>query len=288
MNNKNKEYNINKPIYIFILIIFMLLLFQVNIAFAQEVLEVKEWNVDLKPEYDDPRLLVVHEIEMKESVKFPFEMKFLIPKDAEIGMACEIMENGGHSCKPFDINDVGEFSELSYQVSSRPTLFFEYYTNAIEGDPDKKFDYLFKPFQNIESFKINIQQPKVAKDFKVNPVPMESFSDGEGFKYSILNYANLNPDKELSFKVNYNKPGNDTSVAKQEGLGQSAQQQNSGSGITSQGDNNQLILLLFFIGGIIFFSFGAMTFFNNNKKYRKKYYKGKSKYRKKKKKKRNR
>ncbi len=178
------------------------------------------------------------------------------------------MENGGHSCKPFEISDAGEYNEFSYTANSRPTLFFEYYTNLINGDLNKEFTYIFKPFQSIDNLAVNLQIPAAAKDFVVKPTANETRTDERGFTYNIYNYSSVEPNQSLVFDVAYTKSGNQPSVVKEQSIGT---QPNSQVGNSSTLFNNRTFLVLALGGAFIFFTIGVWSFYRISQKYYQRY-----------------
>lgn len=232
-----------KRIVFFVLaMIFILGLTIPNFAYAEEGMVLKDFSVDIWPEYDDPRVLVIYQgtfvnngsADFSGYVKYKIP-KFAIPKEGQINMACEIVNGGNHSCQPYKLEDKGDYVELSWKTTRiiKPgqeyPVFLEFYYDTIKGSPEKSFSYLFMPSYVIQNLNINIKQPLRTEDFQVDPKPLETTVDTKGFSNHKYSYTSLSPEDKIAFKVNYVKKDNEPSLQKD--IPQSAQ--SSGTSNTS-------------------------------------------------------
>ncbi len=181
-------------------------------AWAAE-LSATQMKVSVWPEYDDPRVLVINQAELDPNVQLPADVTFNVPKGAEIGMACEVDSGGGHSCKPYQLVDMGDYQALTYEVEAQKTIFLEYYYDAFPaGTPERAFDFQYRPGFSVANTTIEVQEPLRSSGFTVDPPLPKTSKDSEGLSYHLQDYADLPMDEPLSVKVSYSKPDANPSV----------------------------------------------------------------------------
>lgn len=202
-------------------------------------------KLSIWPEYDDPRVLVIMQPVLADSVQLPVKVSYLVPKGAHINMACEISAQGGHNCRPREVVSKGKYDEISYTASSRRTLFFEYYYDPKTAGTNKKFTFDFIPTARVDSVDVDIQQPLKATNFKVAPAASGTSKDDKGFTYDQYSYTNLQPNKLIPFTVSYTKTDPNPSVQKQ-----TDSSGGNGNQSSAPGSGNQYASLLALLGAV--------------------------------------
>lgn len=181
---------------------------------AGDGMVLKNFKVSVWPEYDDPRVLVILEGTFVNTGNTDFNgsVYFNVPTGAQIGMACEIVDGGGHSCQPYKTEAKTEDTQsLSWKTTKaiKPgeeyPVFLEYYYNPIKGTTDKTIDFTFQPSYNVQKLDLSIQQPLKAEKFSINPAPLSTSQDGQGFTYHDYTFANKTAGDKLNFKIVYTK-----------------------------------------------------------------------------------
>lgn len=215
-----------------------------------------DMDISVWPEYDDPRVLVIYQGNLDPGVTLPVEVEFNFPKGAEIGMACEVNPSGGHACKPYQLTDHGDYQTLSYQVESYRKIFFEYYYEPTPGfpgsEPLREFDYTFRPGFPVGSVNMEIQEPKGAQDFQLDPEFSNVSSDSQGMNYYSRTYTDVQVGETKEVSVSYQKDGSEPSVTPGDAgsTGGGAIDQASQEG---EGGNSTLIAV------VAVLAFGALT-----------------------------
>ena len=177
-------------------------------------LSATQMRVSVWPEYDDPRVLVIHEASLDPSVQLPAEVSFNIPKQVEVGMACEVDRGGGHACKGYGLVDQGDYQTLTYWVESQHTIFLEYYYVAFaSGDPDRSFDFTFRPSFFVKSLDLEVQEPLRSTGFSLEPTLPQTSRDSQGIAYHRQSYTDVSVDQPLKVTVSYTKTDNAPSLA---------------------------------------------------------------------------
>ncbi|MFZ3171367.1 MAG: hypothetical protein WA118_05245 [Carboxydocellales bacterium] len=212
---------------------------------AENGMVLKTSKVSVWPEYDDPRVLIIFEGTFVNtgSTDFNGKVYFNVHTGAQIGMACEIVDGGGHSCQPYTTEAKGEDTQsLSWKTTRaiKPgeeyPVFLEYYYNPIKGTSDKTIDYTFQPSYKIEKLDLSIQQPLKAEKFSVNPAALSTSQDGEGFSNHNYTFTNKNANDQLNFKIAYTKTDPNPSKTKPEN-GNPAPQSTGGSSSGGSGSS---------------------------------------------------
>ena len=244
-----------------------------NVVWAAEAASLKATNfqVEVKPEYDDPRTLVIYQGDFinsgTETIKKDTPISFIIPKGAEIGMACEINAQGGHDCQPYTTQDVGDNQvKLTWKITKDiapnqkypPYLEF-YYDNGSKA-PNKTFEYSFLPTYDLDNLIINLVAPKSASNIITAPVASTTGKDSEGLNQFSFNYKSQTPKDIVAIKIDYNKSDNKPTFDKPQTGGNSNDTQ---VGLPSPLSKPEILIpILLFVAIVIFiFIFG----FNKNK-----------------------
>ncbi|AET66243.1 hypothetical protein Desor_0542 [Desulfosporosinus orientis DSM 765] len=236
-----------------------------NAAWAKSSsLKATNFQVDVKPEYDDPRTLVIYQGDFTnpgtETIKKDTLISFVIPKGAEIGMACEITAQGGHNCQPYTTQDLGDNKvKLSWKITKDITpnqnypVYLEFYYDNGSVPPNKTFNYMFFPADDMDNLELTITTPKNVSSFVTTPAASTTGKDSKGLDTYSLNYKNRTSKDVVQVKVDYIKSDNTPSFAK-------TQNSDSTPPSTSSPWNNQLgkpqvilpiVLIIVILAGIL-------------------------------------
>lgn len=211
-------------IYIIPLFVLIFSILIPNTVQAQsDELIIEQFYVSVKPEYDNPKTLVIYQADFvnsgSEIIIKDTPVSFIIPKpkkpqDLEIVMACEINSSGGHLCQPYVTKEIGDGKvAIDWNITKdiEPggtyTAYLEFYYDNYSTPPDKSFTYLFYPTYTIDNLDLRITTPKTA-DFATNPSAQRTEVDGQGLQKHIYDYTNLTPDHAVDLKISYTKDDN--------------------------------------------------------------------------------
>lgn len=177
-------------------------------------LSVSTMKVSIWPEYDDPRVLVIYQADLDDSVQLPADVTFNLPKGAEIGMACEVDVSGGHACKPFKLVDQGGYQSLTYSVEAQRKIFFEYYYDAFPaGETSRSFDLSVLPAFPVGELTLEVQEPARSTDFTVAPAFPEQSQDSQGLVYHLQRLSSPPVGEPIDLAVSYTKQDDRPSVS---------------------------------------------------------------------------
>lgn len=197
-----------------------LLLFLPNILLAKtNDLKAQTFNVSVKPEYDDPQTLVIYKGDFvnsgNEIIKKGTPISFIIPKDAKIGMACELNAQGGHECQPYTTKEFGDNRvQLSWKITKdlapnqKYPIFLEFYYDNKAVAPNKSFNYTYIPTSSIDILNLSLTAPKAATNFMTDPSSVKITQDKDGLANYLYTYNNQTPNTPVNIRVSYIKSDN--------------------------------------------------------------------------------
>ncbi len=186
--------------------------------------EVKTMDLQISPEYDDPRVLAVISgtLVNTSGKEYNGRVYFNVPKDIEVNMACEIVNGSGHSCQPYEIEDKGSYQVLSWKITrtinpgEEYPIWLEYYYNPLKGTPDKTMTLEYIPYYKTLELKTAIKEPLKSSNFKLDPAPTTTGQDGEGFKNDYYTFQNIDSTTPVVINISYTKNDNKPSIEKQQ------------------------------------------------------------------------
>jgi hypothetical protein len=180
---------------------------------------IRNMQISVQPEYDDPRVMVTYQGEFKDGASFPQQVKFPAPLRSEIKMVCGLKPpNDEHLCQLYDTLTGSDDLTVSYTLPI-PTYYLEYYWDGIKGMPDKAFTFKYVSPYAIESLEIEVLQPLKATNFNLVPPYASVTSDSLGMKHYHYVFNNVTAGQTISIDVSYTKPDNKPSVAKAQTTG---------------------------------------------------------------------
>jgi hypothetical protein len=176
---------------------------------------IKDVQVWVLPEFDDPRLLIMMEGELV-GVPPPATVRFLVPDSAEMYSA------GSKDAQDQYLNPSGEgprrepseipgWDEISYEVVT-DTFRVEYYAPLILGSPDKTIAYDFYTRYDVANLNVTIGEPRNSSDYVVVP---ESDAKTTAFNLNaqVFAYRDIAAGDVRHFDISYTKSDPNPSVS---------------------------------------------------------------------------
>ncbi len=174
--------------------------------------QIARMEVQIWPEYDDPRVLVIYSGKLESGVAVPTRFSLLIPPGAQIHMAGALGDRGQHLHALFQTRPIGDsLAEVSYELET-PSFYMEFYYDPFQTGR-KEFRYpLVSPYP-VGDLQVLVQQPLTAEAFRVAPAPIDVVRDDKGFSYHRVGFGMLGADEARSVSVAYDKPDRKPSIA---------------------------------------------------------------------------
>lgn len=172
---------------------------------------IRQLEVSLWPEYDDPRLLVIYRGELASVPTQPVRLP--IPADAEVHAVAYVAEDG----MLVNLDWRSEFEgERRILILSPPTTGFqvEYYWDVLGRGPEKSFTVSVDAGpQSVEALRFQVQEPVGARDLQGDP-PLQGPAVGfQGLNYYVRDAGSLIPGAMAQQTVRYVKADDRLSAA---------------------------------------------------------------------------
>lgn len=181
-------------------------------AYAQETAGpvIERLQVDLWPEYDDPRLLVIYKGDLTAPPDQP--LRFPIPADADVNAVAYVNEEDRLITMAWDSEAANDRQVITFTLETS-TFQLEYYLDAISSGPDKTFTVnIDVDGQSVDVLGIAVQQPVGASNLQGEPAlsaPVEGF---QGLSYYTRQIEGVDPGQRVQQTVTYTKPDDRLSV----------------------------------------------------------------------------
>ncbi len=179
---------------------------------------IQRLSIQLMPEFDDPRLLVVVQGRLPDDVTLPQTLTFRIPRGAQVNqMAVIDMSNGRPAAQPYEVSDDPvdpRWSLATYRVNGNH-FFFEYYVNAIGTEANRRFTFTFSAVQTIHDLALEVQRPRLAEEFATEPPAQGERLGSFGLSFYQLAHTALETGQETAVTVQYRKTDPTPSVPRQ-------------------------------------------------------------------------
>lgn len=188
-------------------------------ALEAGTLRAATYELSVRPEFDTPEVLVIHNVTLTNTSDTPFRGRvgFRLPKGAQLQMVCEVGQGGGHACQPFSSEDKGEYVEVTWNAT-RPILkgdrfpvYVEYYYNPFTSKKPRQFNLQFHSAYPIDALYVVLTQPKGSSEWKVDREATLSRPVKDGTTDWQYNFTNQ-PAGLLAFNVSYVKQDDRPSV----------------------------------------------------------------------------
>lgn len=184
-------------------------------------LKAANYELTIKPEYDNTQVLVINEAWLTNTSATPYQgwIGFRVPKGAQLQMVCEVRPDGGHACQPYRTEDKGDYLEIIWK-NTRPIsqvdrfpIYVEYYYDPFSQRSPRKFTHVLNSIYPIDQLSVVVTEPKGATGFTLTPAGAASLpqdKDGLAVWRYILNSVPAGP---TPFSAEYQRSTDAPSVA---------------------------------------------------------------------------
>lgn len=208
-----------KPLGLWAILLALFVLPQM--ATAQDEPQIQQLHIQVMPEFDDPRVLVIVQGQM--GGVFPQSATFLLPSEAQINqMATMDVSTGQTTPQDYDtLPDITDarWTQVTYQLDGAH-FFYEFYYNPFSGEANKQFTYLFKSLLPVTDIQVEVQEPLKASNFALTPTADTTRVDGQfGFTYHQFQLGSLPAGQDVSIAINYTKTDPTPSISREQLMG---------------------------------------------------------------------
>jgi hypothetical protein len=205
------------PLWLVVLLLIAWLLPATGLAQGVEssAATIQRLNVQVMPEFDDARVLVVVQGRLPDSASLPQSLTFRLPRGAQVNqMAVINVSDGRPAARAYEMTDDpadARWSLATYTIDGAH-FFFEYYFNPLGASPEKAFTFTFSPRQAVGELVLEVQQPRAARAFSTNPPAAGERVDSYGLTFFQLPVGVLEVGEETAVAVRYTKTDPNPSV----------------------------------------------------------------------------
>jgi hypothetical protein len=169
--------------------------------------------VDIWPEHDDPRLLVIYRGTLSAAAVLPQTLTFTIPPDAQVNAAAYRGDDGQLFTSSHQYRQEPDRLLVSFTIPTRG-FQFEYYVDGISPPPQCTFalDMVF-PLA-IEDLRVSVEQPLRSSAFALTPPAAETAVTPTGFTHHLYNAGRWPAGKAWRVQAAYRKEDANPSIAR--------------------------------------------------------------------------
>lgn len=169
--------------------------------------------VDIWPEHDDPRLLVIYRGTLSAAAVLPQTLTFAIPSDAQVNAAAYRGDDGQLFTSSHQYRQDPDRLLVSFTIPTRG-FQFEYYVDGISPPPQRAFamDLVF-PLA-IEDLRVSVEQPLRSSAFALTPPAAETAETPAGFTHHLYNAGRWPAGKAWRVQAAYRKEDANPSIAR--------------------------------------------------------------------------
>lgn len=183
-------------------------------AFAQEgEVQLARVEVDLWPEYDDPRMLVIYQITLSPQISLPVELRLHIPRSAGAPNAVAARQPDDLLVNiPYTQEDAGIWMTIVFQATT-PEIQLEFYDPLTYGeDFQRSYVYLWPGDYAVNSLSIQVQQPFGAEEMKLIPALDQSSQGLDGLTYFSSELGGIAKGQTFKLEISYRKESDELSA----------------------------------------------------------------------------
>ena len=187
----------------------MVLPWQPAAAQSQSKLEFYAVNVSLYPEFNQPTMLVMIEIELAEGTPTPVELSLQIPLNTQlIAITNQGMENDLIPLE-YEIDEINQFKEVTL-TSTTSAIRLEYIDhNFFKQEDFRYFEFQWFSKYPVKTLSVTIRQPFGVNDIKTDPPLDEAVLEPDNNLYYTKDLGAVPGDESVSLTLFYRKdPGN--------------------------------------------------------------------------------
>lgn len=169
--------------------------------------------VDIWPEHDDPRLLVIYRGTLSSATVLPQTLTFTIPPGAQVNAAAYRGDDGQLFTSSHEYRQEPDRLMVSFTVPTRG-FQFEYYVDGIAPPPQRRFalDLVFPLV--IEDLRVSVEQPLRSSAFALTPSAVETAVTPTGFTHHLYSAGRWPAGKAWSVQAAYRKEDANPSMAR--------------------------------------------------------------------------
>jgi hypothetical protein len=173
-------------------------------AGAPSPVSISVLNVDIWPEHDDPRVLIIYRGQLSAGVTLPYALTFAIPSSGQVNAAAYRSSDGALLSADYQYRQDGDRLQVTFTIPER-AFQFEYYADLIKGRPQRSLaaDVVF-PLP-VDTMRVSFEQPLRAAAFVLTPKADGTTTTPAGLTHHLYTVLRWPAGKVWSVRVAYQK-----------------------------------------------------------------------------------
>jgi hypothetical protein len=168
-------------------------------------------NVDIWPEHDDPRVLVIYRGELSAGAALPYALTFAIPASGQVNAAAYRSADGALIAAQYEYRQDGERLQVTFTVPER-AFQFEYYADLITGRPNRSFAAGPVFPLPVDSLRVAVEQPRRSSAFVLTPRAAGTSTTAAGLIQHLYTVGPWPAGKPWSVRASYQKTDSEPSL----------------------------------------------------------------------------
>lgn len=168
---------------VFFAVAILLVLMIASPVQAQIGTSLSSVRIDILPEYDQPKVLVIYHITLPTDITLPVVLNLRVPAEAEV-FAVAIVDPVTAKLlnAPYDRSAAGTWASLAITVNARDVQV-EYYQPLQKDGSVRHIVFEWPGDFAVDAFEVALQQPTGATDLVTDPALEPSSTNQDGFIY---------------------------------------------------------------------------------------------------------
>ncbi len=181
-------------------------------ARAQSLITLSTLQIQLWPEYDQPKMLVIYDFRLPVSVKLPVSVTMSIPKDAHLVAVASQASDGSLLNTDYIGPTVdAAWQTITIQIQTATTYHIEYYQSLTRSGQQRQFTYRWPGSYAVGDMSISIRVPPDTTSIVTDPA-MKSTTGADGTPSLIKDFGALPAGEQLPLQITYTKTTETLSV----------------------------------------------------------------------------
>jgi len=184
-------------------------------ARAQEPLKFTSLNVQLWPEYDQPRMLVIYDFKLPDGIVMPVNVSIGIPTDAnQLEVAYQTADgkliNTDYTGPTVD----ADRQLVTLQIKTQAIYHIEYYQPLTKSGKQRDFTYLWAGDYPVDDLSVSIRVPVDTNNIITDPV-MASTQNADGADFLVKDFGPQKDGQQFVLQIDYTKTSDNLTVSQQ-------------------------------------------------------------------------
>jgi hypothetical protein len=180
---------------------------------AQEVPTLARLEIDLRPEYDRPDVLIIYRGQLAPDTPLPVLLEIQIPAQVEAPTAVAYWgDDGSLLNQPHTTRVEGDRLVVSFELASLGFQLEYYDALPVDDGGRREYAFTYKADYGISELNLVFQIPPTSEGFVLDP-PADSEEVIEGLAYQLVNVGAVEQGEERSWMFAYQKDNSDLAIS---------------------------------------------------------------------------